>query len=151
MRPNLEPRQPTQILHNPTPNMAPPQTWPGPGWPWPVANAPRSQGGTDRAVVGPRLRSVDRPVQAGPADVDIEGLGEGFQQLQQRPWVHIVVVIHMAEPPVGMEGANELGGGSQGLPASQTPPVPPSSVNEQLQGGGGSHVRPLSCTRLHLV
>lgn len=50
-----------------------------------------------------RLRSVNWPIQARPAYIDVAGLGEGFQQLQQRPRIQIVVIIHMAEPSMGME------------------------------------------------
>lgn len=58
------------------------------------------------AVVRLRLRSVNWPIQARPAYIDVAGLGEGFQQLQQRPRVQIVVIVHMAEPsqPTGQEG-----------------------------------------------
>ena len=50
------------------------------------------------AVVRLRLRSVNWPIQARPAYVDVIGLGEGFQQLQQRPRIQIIVVIYVAEP-----------------------------------------------------
>lgn len=59
-----------------------------------------------------RLGGADGPVEAGPSHIDITGLRESAQQPQQCPWVDIVVVIHVAEPPVGMgEDTSESGAG----------------------------------------
>lgn len=105
-RPHLKPRNPPDSSTALDPAWPLPWASPDPksGLAWAaVASIRRSQGGTDRAVVGPRLRSVDRPVQAGSTYVDVEGRREGFEQLQQSLWVHIVVIIHVAEPPVGMD------------------------------------------------
>ena len=103
MQPILKPRKGTRPLQGPAPDPAPRRALPGP----PEASSQRRrQRGTHGAVVRLRLRSVNWPIQARPAYVDVTGLGEGFQQLQQRPRIQIVVVIYVAEPsqPTGQEG-----------------------------------------------
>lgn len=130
----VEPREPADALQ-PGPRLAPPT----PGWPgWPLAGGqgPSCQGGTDRAIVGLRLGSADGPVQAGAADVDVKGLGQGSQQRQQRLRVDIVVVIHVAEPPVGTEGRRSL----EGLPKG-CQQLRPHSPSVNSYGWGGSRLR----------
>lgn len=112
MLPILKPRKGTRPLQGPAPDPAPRRALPLTKSPTRLRALPRHPGassqrrrqrGTHCAIVRLRLRSVNWPIQARPAYIDVTGLGEGFQQLQQRPRVQIVVVIHMAEPSVGME------------------------------------------------
>lgn len=48
------------------------------------------------------LGSLDGVVQAGPPQVDVLAGREAGQQVQQAIGVHVVVVIHVAEPPGGV-------------------------------------------------
>lgn len=56
-------------------------------------------GCTHRSVTLDPLCSLYGVVEAGPAQVNILGVLEGGQQLQQTGYNHIVIIIHMAEPP----------------------------------------------------
>ena len=131
MQPILKPRKGTRPLQGPAPDPAPRRALPRP----PEASSQRRrQRGTHGAVVRLRLRSVNWPIQARPAYVDVTGLGEGFQQLQQRPRIQIVVVIYVAEPSVGMEwGALN----SKGFPRASSQPDSPCTliVNQQTDTG----------------
>lgn len=49
------------------------------------------------------LRGLDGALQAGPADVDVVCVRVLRQQPQQRAHVHVVVVVHVAEPPAAAE------------------------------------------------
>jgi len=68
---------------NPSPNAASPNLAPLP----------------HHLVLADSLRSLDGPVQAGLPDVDVLRVGVAGEQLHQRPHVHVVVIVHMAEPP----------------------------------------------------
>lgn len=54
---------------------------------------------TDRAVILDPLGSFDRMIQAGPAHVDVLAVVIGGEQLQQAGKDHVVIVVHVAEPP----------------------------------------------------
>lgn len=50
-------------------------------------------------VVPKSLCSLNRPVQAGFANVQVLSVRVLWQELEKCPDIHIVVIIHMAEPP----------------------------------------------------
>lgn len=134
----------TQKIHpppaGPRPFRTPPRLRPRRALPrHPAASSQRRQRGTHCAVVRLRLRSVNWPIQARPAYIDVAGLGEGFQQLQQRPRVQIVVIVHMAEPSMGMEwGTLNLKGVPKSCLSTRLPlPAPSQSVNKQIWAGVG--------------
>lgn len=46
-----------------------------------------------------RLCGLDRPLQAGPADVQVLRVAVLRQEFQERTHVQVVIVINVAEPP----------------------------------------------------
>lgn len=54
--------------------------------------------GADRSVVLQQLVGSDWVIQAGFAHVDVAVGRKGGQQGQQRPRVHVVVIVNMAQP-----------------------------------------------------
>ena len=60
------------------------------------------------------LRGLDGPVQAGLAQVDVLCVRVTGQQPQQGPHVHVVIIIHVAEPPGKRQAVRAPCGGGAG-------------------------------------
>lgn len=66
---------------------------------------------THHLALADPLCGLDGPVQAGLAEVDVLRVRVAGQQLQQGPHVHVVIIIHVAEPPAGRQGRQGGAGG----------------------------------------
>ena len=81
----------------------------------PPASTPLSAGlcgrDTHHLALADPLRGLDGPVQAGLAQVDVLRVRVADQQPQQGPHVHVVVVVHVAEPPGARQGVRAARGG----------------------------------------